>query len=168
MTQHIEARSITPRYILIMVVTMSLATLLLMASANFIAGDTQISYDSKTTAIALAIHLATVIPALVLGAFVMVMKKGTYLHKMLGRIWGTLMMITAISSFGLQGLTGTIGPIHIFSVMTLVSIPRGILAIRAGNRIAHERAMTGPYIGLLVAGLFSFFPGRLLAVLTFG
>jgi uncharacterized membrane protein len=47
-------------------------------------------------------------------------------------------------------------------VITLISIPRGIIAIRQGNIRAHERAMTGPFIGLCVAGAFSFIPGRVM------
>jgi uncharacterized membrane protein len=111
---------------------------------------------------AVVIHLATVIPAFFLGIVVMRMKKGTQMHRILGRIWGMLMIVTAIDSFWLQGLFGGIGPIHIFSVITLISIPRGIIAIRQGNIRAHERAMTGPFIGLCVAGAFSFIPGRVM------
>lgn len=143
-----------------------LGTLTFMAAASVISGGARITYDD--TPWALFIHVGTVIPALLLGVPVLVMKKGTVLHKMLGRIWTMLMMTTAISSFWLQGLIGTIGPIHIFSVMTLVSIPRAIWAIRNGDVLTHQRAMTGPYIGLIVAGLFSFLPGRLMGQLVAG
>ncbi len=154
----------SPRFVIGCVAFATLGTLMLMAIASVISGGARISYDE--TPWALFIHVGTVVPALLLGGPVLVMKKGTALHKMLGRIWAALMMTTALSSFWLQGLVGTISPIHIFSVITLVSIPRAIWAIRKGDVVTHQRAMVGPYIGLLVAGLFSFMPGRMMGQLV--
>lgn len=143
-----------------------LGTLVFMAAAQMISGGQPGGYGEASWA--LYIHVVTVVAALFLGAPILLMKKGTALHKALGRIWATLMMTTAITSFWLTGLTGGIGPIHIFSVVTLVSIPLAIYHIRKGNIIGHQRAMTGPYIGLFVAGLFSFLPGRMMGNLVFG
>lgn len=137
-----------------------LLLMLLVAASALVSGSATI--DWLTVPWALILHVGTVVPALILGVPVLLMKKGTALHKRLGRIWATLMMITAFSSFWLQGLIGTIGPIHIFSVITLISIPRAIFAIRKGDVIGHQRAMIGPYIGMFIAGLFAFMPGRLL------
>lgn len=137
-----------------------LLLMLLIAAAALISGSATV--DWAMVPWALIIHVGTVVPALILGVPVLLMKKGTALHKRLGRIWATLMMVTAVSSFWLQGLIGTVGPIHIFSVITLISIPRAILAIRRGDVITHQRAMIGPYIGMFIAGFFSFMPGRLL------
>jgi uncharacterized membrane protein len=164
MTAVASRRAVSPRFVLACIAFAALGTLFFMAAASLISGGARISYDD--TPWALVIHVGTVIPALFLGGPVLLMKKGTKLHKLLGRIWATLMMITAVSSFWLQGLVGSIGPIHIFSVVTLVSIPRGIYYARIGNMVGHQRAMTGPYIGLLVAGLFAFTPGRLLSDLA--
>jgi uncharacterized membrane protein len=115
---------------------------------------------------ALLIHLATVLPALPLGAYVLLRPKGGRLHRMLGRIWAGLMVTTAISSFWLgdEGLSF----IHIFAVVTLVSIPLAVYRIRRGDVKGHRRAMTNVYIGLVVAGFFSFAPGRLLETWLFG
>jgi uncharacterized membrane protein len=115
----------------------------------------------------LMIHLGTVLPALPLGAYVIVARKGGATHRLLGRIWGGLMVTTAISSFWLQE-TGGLSFIHIFAIITLVSVPLGIFWIRRGNVERHRRAMTSTFIGLVVAGLFSFVPGRLLWAWTFG
>jgi len=115
---------------------------------------------------ALLIHLATVLPALPLGAYVLLRPKGGRMHRMLGRIWAALMVITAISSFWLG--TEGISLIHIFSVVTLVSVPLAIYRIRRGDVNGHRRAMTNVYIGLVVAGFFSFAPGRLLETWLFG
>ncbi len=124
--------------------------------------------EYRTPAWALWIHLGTVIPAVPLGAFVLWAPKGTRGHKAAGRVWALLMLVTAIASFWLRGLTGGIGPIHIFSVITLYSIPMGIWHARRGNILAHQRAMRGVYIGLIVAGAFAMMPGRFLPDLLFG
>jgi uncharacterized membrane protein len=158
------APTYSARFILACIAFAVLGTLTFMAAASVISGGARITYDD--TPWALFIHVGTVIPALLLGGPVLIMKKGTKLHKLLGRIWAVLMVTTAISSFWLQGLVGSIGPIHIFSVVTLVSIPRAIWAIRKGDVVTHQRAMVGPYIGLLVAGLFSFMPGRMMGQLV--
>lgn len=121
-----------------------------------------------TPRIALLIHLLTVIPAVPLGGYVLFAGKGGTTHMMLGRIWGLMMMITAITSFWIRGTTGSIGPIHIFSVITLISIPLGVYHIRRGNVAAHRRAMMNTYIGLCVAGIFSAMPGRMIGALIFG
>jgi uncharacterized membrane protein len=113
------------------------------------------------------VHLATVLPALPLGAYVLLQRKGGSLHRLLGRIWAGLMTTTAIASFWLQD-TGGLSFIHIFSVVTLISIPLGVFWIRRGNVEGHRRAMVSVYIGLVVAGLFAFVPGRLLTVWLFG
>lgn len=155
---------ITPAFIAGTVVMTIILTLGAMAAAYSFAGPSRSSDLQPDWAVGL--HLATVIPAFFLGIAVMVMKKGTSAHKMLGRVWAMLMVITAISSFWLQGLFGGIGPIHIFSVMTLVSIPRAIWAVRKGDIKTHQRAMTGPFIGLCVAGAFSFIPGRIMGNLV--
>lgn len=155
-----SASPITPRFVILTTAATIAVTLGMLALAFTIAGPSQSSDSQPHWAVVL--HLTTVLPAFFIGIVVMTMKKGTALHRKLGRAWGVLMMVTALSSFWLQGLFGGIGPIHIFSVMTLVSIPRGILAIRKGNVKVHERAMTGPFIGLCVAGAFSLIPGRII------
>ncbi len=159
-------RAYSPAFIIGSVAFAALGTLVFMALASLISGGKTFGYANSQWA--LFIHVGTVIPALFLGAPILLMKKGTPLHKALGRIWATLMMTTAISSFWLTGLTGGIGPIHIFSVVTLVSIPWAIYCARKGDFLRHQRAMTGPYIGLFIAGLFAFLPGRMMGNLVFG
>lgn len=155
-----RSNPITAKFVVVTVIGTTLLTLGALAIALTFAGPSRSNALQPDWAV--TVHLATVIPAFFLGCAVMLMKKGTRSHRMLGRIWAMLMMVTAITSFWLQGLFGGIGPIHIFSVMTLVSIPRAIWAIRKGDVKVHQRAMTGPFIGLCVAGAFSFLPGRIL------
>ncbi|MEP5132624.1 MAG: hypothetical protein ABJQ64_08650, partial [Nonlabens ulvanivorans] len=44
------------------------------------------------------LHLGTVVPCIFLGAYLLFFRKGNSLHKVLGKIYMTLMMITAIAS----------------------------------------------------------------------
>jgi len=122
-------------------------------------------YENKVW---LALHMATVIPALPLGAFVLVRRKGDALHKLTGRIWAGLMVATALSSFGLTGMMGHLSPIHLLSVLTLVAMPRAILAARSGRIAAHRRGMTIVYASMVVAGFFTFLPTRLLGAWLYG
>ena len=122
----------------------------------------------QTPAWAVYIHLATVIPAVPLGAWVLWRRKGTPAHKAAGRVWALLMIISAIDSFWIRSLTGGIGPIHIFSVITLWSIPQGIWLARKGDIDGHLACMRGVYIGLVIAGVFAMMPGRFLFTTGFG
>jgi len=118
------------------------------------------------------IHLFTALPALAIGAFVLWRKKGDYRHRILGRTYAVLMMVTAIASFWI-GRPGTgIGGsgysfIHAFAVVTLFSIPLGVWTARHGMIDHHQRIMRSVYVGLIVAGAFTLIPGRLLGNLIF-
>ncbi|WP_448663090.1 DUF2306 domain-containing protein [Sphingomonas sp. CJ20] len=116
----------------------------------------------------LVLHLASVLPALPLGAYVLWRRKGDALHRALGRLWAGLMLLGALSSFGLVGMTGRLSVIHILSVVVVVMIPRGILQAVRHDIAGHRRTMSLTYLGLAVAALFTLLPGRLLGTLLFG
>ena len=119
---------------------------------------------------ALAIHLATAIPAVPLGAYIFLTKKGGPRHKMLGRIWMILMLVTASAAFFLRGINqGGFSFIHIFVLLTFISVPRAFLAIRRGDIRAHRSELAGMYLGACVAAGFSaFMPGRTMWNMAFG
>ncbi|HEX9955487.1 MAG TPA: DUF2306 domain-containing protein [Allosphingosinicella sp.] len=143
------------------IAVMAGAITLLTATLTVLSFGTAPSTHQEAMSLALIIHLATVLPALPLGAYILVSRKGGRLHRLLGRIWAGMMIVTAISSFWLRN-NGQLSLIHIFSVITLVSVPLAVIAILRGNVERHRRAMLGTYIGLVVAGAFAFAPGRLL------
>lgn len=118
-------------------------------------------------------HLATAASAALLGPLILLRQKGDRAHRMLGRVWAGLMIATAISSAFIRtpgaGIAGTgFSFIHIFTVWTLVNIPLGIWAVRTKRIRMHRGMMVGLYVGLLIAGAFTFIPGRLLGNLAFG
>jgi uncharacterized membrane protein len=112
---------------------------------------------------AVQIHAAAAIAAVILGAWVFLRRKGTRAHRLAGRIWSGLMVVTAVSSFLISEfpLFLGFGPIHILSVVTLVGLWRAVSAARAGHILAHNRAMVMLYFqALFLAGAFTFLPGR--------
>lgn len=120
---------------------------------------------------AIQIHAAAAIGSLIIGAVVLWRKKGTPLHKLLGRTWALLMFITATSSWFINEirLIGPFSPIHIFALMTYSGLYDGITQIRRGNVDKHRGAMQGLYLGaLILAGAFTFLPGRRMYQVLFG
>ena len=114
------------------------------------------------------IHLASVVPCFLIGAWLLARRKGTTVHKRLGRAYVVLILFTAIVTLPMPAEVGPrlldhFGYIHLFSVLVLVSVPAAIYSIRRGNVVAHRRNMVGVYVGgILIAGTFAFMPGRLL------
>lgn len=118
---------------------------------------------------ALLLHLGTVIPAVPLGLFIFLSRKGGARHKRLGRIWLTLMGVTAVATLFVRNIEdGGFSWIHIFSVLTLIAVPKAIFSARAGRIAEHKRHLIGLFVGaLLIAGGASFLPGRTMWQWTF-
>jgi uncharacterized membrane protein len=112
-------------------------------------------------------HLLTAFAALVLGLVQMLRAKGTGGHRWLGWSWVLLMGATTVSSafirdYQMPNLWG-FTPIHAFTVLVAVQLPRGIWYVRRGNIAAHRATMSGLYKGAcIVAGIFTLLPGRFL------
>lgn len=119
-------------------------------------------------------HLITVVPCVFLGAYVLLAKKGTSIHRFLGKIYMVLMLITALITLFMPAMVGPqvlnhFGWIHFFSFLTIWTVPTAYTAIRKGNVRAHKRKMILLYFGaILIAGGFTFAPGRYLNELFFG
>ena len=122
--------------------------------------------------LAIQIHAASAIAAVVLGAFILWRRKGTALHKALGRVWVLLMFITATSALFINEirLLGPFSPIHLFSLFTFITLFNGLKAIILDRDIVRHRAeMQGLYAGaLMLAGAFTFLPGRRMHMVLFG
>lgn len=118
----------------------------------------------------IAFHLATALLALLLGLIVLLRPKGTPAHKAMGRVWGAAMAATAISSFGIMGIRDGAGfsPIHILSVVVLVTLTSAVWSIRRGNVRAHAINMISAFAGTAIAGAFTLLPGRVLGDFFFG
>ncbi|MEM6298779.1 MAG: DUF2306 domain-containing protein [Bacteroidota bacterium] len=83
-------------------------------------------------------HLVTIVPCIFLGAYLLLTKKSTGIHRKLGRIYMILMVVTSISTLFMPAKVGFrlfdhFGWIHGFSILTLYSVPTAYLAIKKGN-----------------------------------
>jgi uncharacterized membrane protein len=115
------------------------------------------------------IHAFTATAALIIGAAVLFLQKGTRLHRRLGVTWAALMMVAAALSFTITGLNpGHFSAIHILSVVTLITVPYAIWRRRRGDIRAHAIAMVSNYFGLVIAGAFTLAPGRVMHAVIFG
>lgn len=117
------------------------------------------------------VHAAAALAAFVIGGLVLFRRKGDARHKTLGRIWVGLMALVAISSLFIWEIRmlGPFSPIHILSIVTLAGLWRAIRHARARNITAHRRLMQSLYLGaLVVAGFFTFMPGRIMHDVVFG
>lgn len=118
------------------------------------------------------IHAAFAVLALVLGAIQLIrVTKGDWLHRMMGRTWVVLMAVVAGSSFFIWTirLWWLFSPIHLVSIFTLVMLWRGWTFARKGDIKNHSRTMEYLYfLALVVTGLLTFIPGRIMYQVAFG
>jgi uncharacterized membrane protein len=114
------------------------------------------------------LHLATISPAFIIGTYLLLKRKGTKAHKLLGKLYMLLMLSTAIITLFMPAEIGSrlfdhFGFIHLFSLLVLYSVPSAYFAVKKGNIKRHRGNMIGLYIGgLLIAGSFTLLPDRML------
>jgi uncharacterized membrane protein len=125
--------------------------------------------------LAVKVHVFTVVPAFVLGTWLIFFsRKGMRNHRAVGYAYLGLMTITAIAALFIHMIPGIdifhgFGPIHLFSILTLLGVVGALRGAWAHNIPMHKRAMLGVYIGgLLIAGSLAFLPGRIMHTLVFG
>ena len=116
------------------------------------------------------IHMLFALAAFLIGLVQLVGPKGTGLHRILGWTWVIMMMTVAVSSFFIHLINPSgFSLIHILSVLTVIMLPIGVYAARRKNIKLHSGIMSRLFIfALVVAGIFTFFPGRLMYQMVFG
>lgn len=115
------------------------------------------------------IHVVTVLPAIPLGGYILLTRKGTPRHRLLGKIWLVLMLITATSAIFIQS-SGGFSFIHIFIPVTFHAAWKTIATARRGDIKAHKNHLVFTYLtALMIPGIFAFaLPGRLMNVMLLG
>jgi uncharacterized membrane protein len=119
----------------------------------------------------ISLHAFAAMAAFVLGVVQLAAPKGTLPHRTLGWIWAALMMAVAASSFWIHQiqLLGLWSPIHLLSIFTLVVVPLGVWRAHRHEVADHRRIMIMIFSGaLVIAGLFTFLPGRIMHAVVFG
>jgi uncharacterized membrane protein len=117
------------------------------------------------------VHAFAALGAFSLGLIQLVAPKGTIPHRTIGWIWVVLMVTIAASSFFIHQirLWGPFSPIHLLSILTLTTVPLAVFHARRHRVFWHGSTMISIFIGaLLIAGAFTFLPGRIMHAVAFG
>jgi uncharacterized membrane protein len=102
-----------------------------------------------------AAHVAAALAALVFGAMVLAMRKGTHLHRAMGMAYAVSMLALNVAALLLYRVTGHFGPFHVLALISLATIVAGVSAAvrrQPGWLGSHYRNMVFSYLGLLSAG----------------
>jgi uncharacterized membrane protein len=114
---------------------------------------------------------ALAMAALALGIVQFAAPKGTLPHRTIGWIWVLLMAAVALSSFWVHTirLVGPFSPIHLLSIFTLIMLPLAVWRAHQHRVTDHRRIMIMTFTGaLVIAGLFTLVPGRIMHAVVFG
>ena len=120
---------------------------------------------------AIPLHAFSAMAAFALGIVQLTAPKGTLPHRSLGWVWVLLMASVAASSFWIHQLrlVGPWSPIHLLSIFTLTMLPLAVWRAHTHRVADHRRIMILLFTGaLVVAGLFTLLPGRIMHTVVFG
>jgi uncharacterized membrane protein len=81
------------------------------------------------------------------------------------------MLVISISAFWINEirLWGPWSPIHLLAIFTLAMLPVGVLYARRHHVARHRVVMISIFCGaLVIAGLFTFVPGRIMHAVIVG
>jgi uncharacterized membrane protein len=103
------------------------------------------------------IHVAAAVSALVLGAAVILRKKGTSTHRALGSGYVALLLVVNVAALSLHR-EATFGVFHVLSLVSLVTVLIGVVPLVMGSRspvviARHAYFMAWSYAGLVAAGV---------------
>ena len=116
-------------------------------------------------------HAFAALAALALGGAQLALPKGTTRHRVMGYAWAALMLVIAASSLWIQQirLIGPFSPIHILSIIVLITVPLAVWHAHRHRVAKHRRVMISLYVFALIgAGVFTLQPGRIMHAVVFG
>ena len=118
---------------------------------------------------AIKIHLATALVAILLGAVLMLRRKGRAFHRVAGWVWVSLVAVTAGSTLFITSLNhGKWSLLHLFTGWVLLILPLAVMWAKRHDVKRHRRMMMGLFYGGFAINLFvAFIPGRLLWEMLF-
>jgi uncharacterized membrane protein len=101
-------------------------------------------------------HVLAAISALLVGAAVLLMPKGTHTHRVFGIVYVGALFIVNVAALSLHR-ENTFGMFHALAVASLVTITVGLSPLLLGRRsppviATHAFCMTWSYAGLVAAG----------------
>jgi uncharacterized membrane protein len=117
------------------------------------------------------LHAFAALAAFALGAVQLAAPKGTIPHRLFGWMWALLMLAVALSSLFIHEIRmwGAWSPIHLLSLLVLITVPLAVIHARRHRIERHRKAMLSLFVGaLVVAGIFTLQPGRIMHAVVFG
>lgn len=119
------------------------------------------------------LHALAAMGAFLLGVVQLASPKGALPHRTLGWIWVALMATVALSSFWIHGesfrMWRSWSPIHLLSIFAPLMLVLAVVRARQHNVRSHAIIMISIFAGaLVVAGLFTLIPGRIMHTVMFG
>lgn len=121
--------------------------------------------------LAIQVHIVVAALAVLFGAMQLTFKKGTWVHRQVGRFWVILMAAVALTSFFIHEIRvwGLWSPIHLLSIFTLGTLFIGVYAARQKQYRTHAITMSATYfLALILTGALTLLPGRVMHGMVFG
>lgn len=116
----------------------------------------------------IAFHVVTASLALLLGALVFLLPKGTGLHRKIGYGYVAAMTVSSVSAFFLDRFNGGFSLFHALAIFTLLNLALGLYTIRRAVRTGnaglirrHYGFMAGSYVAPVSALAGQFLPALL-------
>ncbi|MEM8551307.1 MAG: DUF2306 domain-containing protein [Pseudomonadota bacterium] len=115
-------------------------------------------------------HAIAAIAATGLGVWQLFSAKRGRWHVLRGTLFVIALGYVALSGlFITRSADGSYSWIHTLIPVTLIGLFYGVAAVFSGNREGHGRSMTMLFVfALVVTGLFTFVPGRIMHSVVFG
>ena len=101
-------------------------------------------------------HVVAAVSALVAGAAVLLVPKGTHSHRVIGIVYVLVLVVVNVAALSLHR-ENTVGMFHWLAVASLVTVTVGLSPLLLGKRslpviATHAYCMTWSYAGLVAAG----------------
>ena len=101
-------------------------------------------------------HVVAALSALLAGAAVLLLPKGTHTHRAIGTVYGLALVLVNVAALSLHR-ENAFGVFHALAVASLVTIAVGLSPLLLGKRspmviATHAYCMTWSYAGLVAAG----------------
>jgi uncharacterized membrane protein len=118
----------------------------------------------------ITLHVAAAVLAVVVGPVALYRCSRDIWHRVAGVVWVLAMALLAGTSLFIHEarMVGAFSVIHVLSLLTLAGLGQGLWALYRGNRRLHGRIMRALYLqALVIAGIFTFLPGRRMSAMLF-
>ncbi|KPP94326.1 DUF2306 domain-containing protein [Erythrobacter sp. HL-111] len=155
---------------LVALIALGMSALALAAVLRALAGAAP--HHPNIREVATLVHVVAVLPAIPLGGYLLLARKGTARHRALGSVWAGLMVVTALSAMFIGQRHGELhlSPLQLFVPLTLLASWKLVAAARRGDMKTHRKEVLVLFLGALtIPGLVAFLmPGRMMATWLWG